>query len=132
MTTTIDQLSILANAADFGDTKTEYFAQTFRAAGSAAETRSESGNRRRDRARRDGIPLARHDTCLDEVGFHPGTVLFESPLLVEPFNSDHTVHPVVVNTSHLALVPGILEPRSRRIYCCLRRRCVERRHWREP
>ena len=40
----------------------------------------------------------------DGNGFHPGTVLFESPLLVDPPSS--AFHTVTVNTGHLKLTPG--------------------------
>jgi Ca2+-binding RTX toxin-like protein len=105
MPTVIDQLSQVAVISTFGEGAVEYFAQTFRAAGSAlnsVEFLIDTG------VPGDATEFRLLITTVSVGGgqFDPGTVLFESSLLVDPADAGDSYALVKVDTSKLALTPG--------------------------
>jgi hypothetical protein len=104
MATVIDHLSDAGGAfSPFGDTGSpKYVGQIFRAAGSRLDSVEVLVNPY-------GGPDATEYRLLVTTvtfsanGFHPGTVLFESPLVVQPVGSDRHA---TIPTGSLALTPG--------------------------
>lgn len=106
MTVVIDRLTAVTTTQFLGEApNTPYYAQTFKAGGyqlDSVEFLIDTATGPDDTEYKVLIAT----TSFDGAELHPGTVLFESELMSEPFDVDHTLHHVTVDTGNVALTPG--------------------------
>jgi hypothetical protein len=106
MPTVIDQLNQVDFISSFAEPNTAYYAQTFRAAGSALDSVEfliDTGTTAADASE---FRLLITTVSVAGGQFDPGIVLFESALLVDPADAEVSYTLVKVDTSKVALTPG--------------------------